>query len=118
MNKIVPTGSRSKPLNIHWTTPLHIATICGHIELIDTLLKTHAWFIDTRDSFGNTPLMQLAATSFVFPSCEEDVFKIAHHLCVRGADVQAVNYEGFTAEMLALRSGYRQVAFMLHTRKA
>jgi ankyrin repeat protein len=114
MNKIIPTGTQSKPLNIHWTTPLHVATVCGHIETIDQLLATRVWPIDTRDSFGNTPLMQLAATTYVFPWCEDDVLCIAQHLCTCGAEVNALNYEGCTAEMLACQNGYMRVAFMLH----
>jgi ankyrin repeat protein len=113
MYNITPIVNQSQLRNTHWTTPLHIATVAGHIQIIDAMLK-HNTPINIRNSFGNTALMQLAATSYVFPWCEEDVLHVARYFYDKGVDINAANYEGFTAEMLARQSGYKKLAKELH----
>jgi ankyrin repeat protein len=106
--RIAPISNPFPSLYIHWTTPLHVAAVHGHTQMIHTILGNHTP-INIRNSYGNTALMQLVATSYVFPWGEEDVLHVAQCLCECHIDVDASNYQGYTAEMLAHESGYTRV---------
>jgi ankyrin repeat protein/L-ascorbate metabolism protein UlaG (beta-lactamase superfamily) len=76
-------------------TPLHVAVLGGHKELVEYLIQEGA-NIDALDKEGRTPLMN--AIMFKKPD-------LAHSLVKMGADVKIIGKEGANAIIFALFFG-------------
>jgi ankyrin repeat protein len=76
-------------------TPLHVAVIGGHKELVEYLIREGA-NIDAPDKEGRTPLLN----AIIFKKPE-----LAHMLIERGADVKIKSKEGANAIIYALFFG-------------
>jgi ankyrin repeat protein len=76
-------------------TPLHVASMCGHNDLVEWLLEKGADHTIYNNS-NNTPL-HLAATN--------DHTTILQRLIAAGADLEARPEDGFNPLMLACRNG-------------
>ena len=91
------------------TTPLHAASVKGHLDVASLLLKSGA-DPNSRDHRGWAPLYrvlqggQLAAVSSL---------EVAQLLINSGADVNVTDDEGCTLLHVAARSGYRDIAELL-----
>ena len=80
-------------------TPLHLATLKGHVEVINKLLENHA-DIDARTTKGNTPL-HLAA--------ESGNLEVVEALIAKNANVDLKNEEGKAASDFAYDKGHLEV---------
>jgi ankyrin repeat protein len=86
------------------STPLHCAAYYGHGEACRALISTCRARIDSRDLFGNTPLILAAANNKL--QCVEVLMEL-------GADITLRNDEGKTALEWAREKGHAEVAALL-----
>lgn len=80
-------------------TPLHMACLNGHPELVQLLLDYGA-DIEARDGIERTPLIL---------SVESRNLRVAETLVERGADINAQAIRGYTALLLAARNDFEDM---------
>jgi hypothetical protein len=92
------------------TTPLHAATVKGHVEVISLLLRSGA-DPNTRDNLGRVPLHKVTdGGHFVM---ERTSLEITRLLFNSGANVNVTDDEGCSPLHAAARNGYREVVQQL-----
>ena len=89
-------------------TPLHAASVKGHLEVASLLLRNGA-DPNSRDHLGRVPLHRVSQGGFMAKSSLE----IARLLVNSGADVNVTDDEGCTPLHAAVQSGYREIAELL-----
>jgi len=89
-------------------TPLHLACLNGHPEVIEILLD-HGADIEARDGIQRTPLI-LAA--------ESKNLRVAEILVDRGANINAVAIRGYTAILWGTRNQFTEYVDLLIEKKA
>ncbi len=106
-------GTHSMDVNIRGgshTTPLHAATVKGHVEIASLLLKKGA-DPDSRDHLGRAALHRVSQGGQLV--MVESSLKIARLLVNCAADVNTTDDEGWTPLHAAARSGYCDIAELL-----
>ena len=101
---------RDADVNKTGWTPLHYAATGGHVEVIRLLLEHHA-YIDAESPNGSTPLMVASMYG------SSDAVRL---LLESGADATLKNQLGLDARAFALKVGRQDVADMIdqHMRRA
>ncbi|KAF0684673.1 Aste57867_23357 [Aphanomyces stellatus] len=97
------TGTLTNEINQYGETPLHFASLNGHLEVIEFLLSTGA-SIDQVDNYGETPLQWASRKGHL---------EIVRELVDAGASLVLVNNDGNTAKDLTTRNGHSAVAVYL-----
>src|SRR5258708_10908901 len=92
------------------TTPLHAATVKGHLEVASLLLKSGA-DPNSRDIVDRVPLHRVSHGGQLVKV--ESSLEIARLLVNAGAKVNVIDLEGETSLHAAARSGYRDIAELL-----
>ena len=92
------------------TTPLHAASVKGHLEVASLLLKNGA-DPNSRDDRGRAPLHRVSQGGQLVMA--ESSLEIARLLVNSGANVNVTDDEGWTPLHAAARSGYREIAELL-----
>ena len=93
------------------TTPLHAASVKGHLEVASILVESGA-DLNSLDNLGKIPLHRVSQGGHLV--MVESSLEIARLLVSHGADVNATdNIEGDTPLHAAARSGYREIAKLL-----
>lgn len=91
-------------------TPLHTALARGFFEMVKLLIKKGAC-VDGKLNTGETPLMFFAKFS---TSIKQKTIDILNYLLRKGADTEALDNEGYTALMIAVRcNNVAMVNFLL-----
>ena len=83
------------------STPLHIASLFGNLEIVQLLID-HSAEVDTVDDFGKTPLHNVSRGAEY--ESQEDGVRIAQLLLDHGADVNAKDRSGHTPLALVSES--------------
>ena len=92
------------------TTPLHAASVKGHLDVATLLLENGA-DPNSRDDLGGVPLHKVSQGGQLV--MVESTFEIARLLVKSGADVSASDDEGWTPLHAAAHSGHRDIAELL-----
>jgi ankyrin repeat protein len=87
----------------HGGTPLHLASTCGWVDIVNLLLDRGA-SVNSQDGHGKTPLHMAASSGHL---------DAARWLIRHGADVNARDYLGQIPFSIALETGRRKVARLL-----
>ncbi len=90
-------------------TPLHIASVQGHIDIVKLLLLEKGAYINAQDSLGYTPL---------FCAVLENRQDVASFLMSNNADVNLITREGATALHAAIQKEYKELVELLLKNKA
>jgi ankyrin repeat protein len=90
--------------NVHGWTPLHWAAANGHGEACRALISTCGANVDSRDSFGITPLMDAAYLNRL--QCVEVLLEL-------GADITPRNNGDMTALERARMYGHAEIVALL-----
>lgn len=88
--------------------PINIASIGGHIKIVETLLANGA-DINAIDDQGSTPLTSAISNNHI---------ELAELLIKRNADINIIRVDGFTALLKALESGHIKIAKLLISHNA
>src|SRR5258708_7020360 len=91
-------------------TPLHAASVKGHLEVASLLLKRHA-DPNSRDFVGRVPLHRISQGGQFFNA--EQSLEIARLLVNHGADMGITNTDGWTPLHLAAACGCREIVELL-----
>ena len=92
------------------TTPLHAASLKGHLEVASLLLENGA-DPNSRDHVGRIPLHRVSQGGQLV--MVQSSLEIARLLVKSGAAVNATDDEGWTPLHAAARSGYRDITELL-----
>jgi ankyrin repeat protein len=92
------------------TTPLHAASVKGHLQVASLLLR-HGADPDSRDHLGRVPLHRVSHGGQLVMT--KSSLEIARLLVNSGADVNATDDEGCAPLHAAAQSGYREIAELL-----
>ncbi|KAK0118289.1 hypothetical protein ONS95_012585 [Cadophora gregata] len=96
-------GDVNAPGLIDQVTPLHLATVAGHIGTMSILIQ-HGADVNARASVGNTPLHYAA---------ERGAVSAARHLIDNGALADLENWDGMKPWMLADKQNHTELKFAL-----
>jgi hypothetical protein len=91
-------------------TPLHAASVKGHLQIASLLLRNGA-DPDSRDHLGRVPLHRVSQGGQIVMA--KSSLEISQLLVNSGADVNATDNEGCAPLHAAARSGYREIAELL-----
>lgn len=97
----------------HWT-PLHLASHCGKLDMVQLLLD-HGASVNAEDNLLRTPLHHVTAGEY---AVEEDGVRVSRLLIERGADVNAQDLHCETPLHLASSTGRIGVVLALLARAA
>jgi ankyrin repeat protein len=92
------------------TTPLHAASVKGHLQVASLLLRNGA-DPDSRDHLGRVPLHRVSQGGQLVMA--KSSLEIARLLVNSGADVNVTDDEGWAPLHAAAQSGYREIAELL-----
>jgi ankyrin repeat protein len=92
------------------TTPLHAASVKGHLEVASLLLKNGS-DTNSRDDVGRSPLHRVSQGGQLVMT--ESSLEIARLLVNSGAIVNITDNGGWTPLHAAARSGYREITELL-----
>ena len=92
------------------TTPLHAASVKGHLDVISLLLKSGA-DPNSRDNAGRVPLHRVSQGGPCVTM--ESALQIARLLVNFGANANVADHEGWTPLHAAAHCGYRDIAELL-----
>lgn len=86
-------GVEIKKAHWSWVTPYHLAARTGNLVIIEILSKLDARLFDSKDEYGNTPLMLAVKHCF---------HHVTKHLLAMGANPTITNDQGQSAISLAM----------------
>ncbi|KAN0105623.1 Ankyrin repeat-containing domain protein [Russula decolorans] len=92
------------------TTPLHAASVKGHLDVASLLLKSGA-DPNSRDNAGRVPLHRVSQGGYRVTV--ESAFEIARLLVNFGANASVADHDGWTPLHAAAHCGYRDIAELL-----
>jgi ankyrin repeat protein len=92
------------------TTPLHAASVKGHLKVASLLLRNGA-DPDSRDHLGRVPLHRVSQGGQLVMG--KSSLEIARLLVNSGADVNVTDYDGCAPLHAAAQTGYREIADVL-----
>ena len=92
------------------TTPLHAASVKGHLDVASLLLKSGA-DANSRDDIGRVALHRVSQGGQLVMA--ESSFEIARLMVNSGANVNVADDKGWTPLHTAAHSGYREIAELL-----
>lgn len=94
--QLLDAGCNANLANSEGNTPLHEAAECGHVEVVNILLKNGQCDINAKNLFGQTPLMRAVFT---------DNLEVVKRLIKAGSDLHRVDSLGKSALMIGLQEG-------------
>jgi ankyrin repeat protein len=84
-------------------TPLHLASLYGHVDAVELLLQSHA-HVDAKTASDWTPLHCAVGNGHL---------EIARKLLYAGADHKAINKQGWTPMYVAADGGRKEMVQLL-----